>query len=472
MPLRSLFSGPAASVSGVLHSMPVGDAVIVEVGGTSTNVSFIRGGRPRLAYVRVGNQATCLRSVDVWVAGVAGGSLARLKRNRVVAVGPRSAHIAGLRYASYAEAAVTAAGRPVLISPRAGDLADHLALDTESGRFALTTTCAANALARVAPDSYAAAHSDAARLAFEAAGRGLGVDGRRLAEQLLSTAAAELIGTIRTAASSAGLDLRRVPLIGVGGGAGALVPAVAAATGQRWEIAPHAEVLSSIGAAASLLQAVAERSAVAADPALLAEAVEEAERVAIAAGAAPASIETRTEYDRERRTLRAVATGSLPLQAGIGPAEADLADDDLRRRAAGYLGLGSEQIDVAASTAFYVAFAGPERRGSRPWALVDRHGALAHAGSAVRLLSGSAAAIRAELPPIVRRFEQHLGPASVAPPVLAVVGRRLIDTSALSSADAVIAAVMAALRDGSAGGPAPDAAADHAIVAVERERPH
>src|SRR5262249_44957419 len=155
LPLRSLFSGPAASVSGVLHSLPVGDAVILEVGGTSTNVSLVKGGRPRRAYVRIGTHAPCLRSVDVWGAGVAGGSLARIAKRKVAAVGPRSAHIAGLPYASYASPDHLSSGRAVLIAPRQGDTAEHLALDTDAGRFALTTTCAANALGRVAPDSYA-----------------------------------------------------------------------------------------------------------------------------------------------------------------------------------------------------------------------------------------------------------------------------------------------------------------------------
>jgi N-methylhydantoinase A/oxoprolinase/acetone carboxylase beta subunit len=461
MPVRSLFSGPAASVAGVLHSFAVNDAVILEVGGTSTNVSVIRGGRPRLAYVRVGSLATCIRSVDVWVAGVAGGSMARMAKGRIAGVGPRSAHIAGLPYAAFAPTASVATGRPVLVAPRPGDAADHLALDTEEGRFALTTTCAANALGRVAGGSYADAGTEAAALAFEAAGRGLRGDGRRLAEAVLAAAAQDLAMTLRAAAKAAGVDLRKVPLIGVGGGAGALVPAVAALTGQRWELAPHAEVLSSLGAAASLIQAVAERSAVEADGALLATAVDEAERAAIAAGASPSSIETRTEYDAVRRTIRAVATGSLPLQADIDALRPALSADDLHRRAAGYLGLEPARVVEAGATDQYVAFAGGERRGQRPWALVDRRGALAHAGTALALLAAPAADLRAASEPAIRRHERHLGPTTIAPSVLAVVGRRLIDCAALSGVRAVVATVDAALAAGTT---------DRAILAIERER--
>ena len=98
-PVRTLYSGPSASVAGALRYTGVTDAVVIEVGGTSTNIAAIRNGRPALSYVRVASHATALRSVDVRVVGVAGGSMLRIRRGRVHGIGPRSAHIAGLRYA-------------------------------------------------------------------------------------------------------------------------------------------------------------------------------------------------------------------------------------------------------------------------------------------------------------------------------------------------------------------------------------
>ena len=106
-PLLTAFSGPAASVAGALRHLSLTDALIVEVGGTSTNISVVAGGRPILSYVRVLRHLTSVRSLDVRVAGVAGGSLLRagrrLGRRTVAGVGPRSAHIAGLTYASFAD---------------------------------------------------------------------------------------------------------------------------------------------------------------------------------------------------------------------------------------------------------------------------------------------------------------------------------------------------------------------------------
>src|SRR5262249_60009902 len=97
-PVRPLYSGPAASVSGALRHASVSDAVILEVGGTSTNVAAVRDSRPMLSYVKVASHATAVRAVDVRVVGVAGGSMLRLRRRHVYGVGPRSAHIAGLPY--------------------------------------------------------------------------------------------------------------------------------------------------------------------------------------------------------------------------------------------------------------------------------------------------------------------------------------------------------------------------------------
>src|SRR6185369_11264675 len=164
-----------------------------------------------------------------------------------------------------------------------------------------------------------------------------------------------------------------------------------------------------------------------------------------AAGSAPASVETRTEYDADRRTLRAVATGSLPLQAALDARTPELTPQALRARAAGYLGLDASSLDELGATDHYVAFGSPERRGDRRWALLDRRGALAHAGTAMKTLAGSTETIRPAIDAAVRRYERHIGPTSIAPSVLAVVGRRLIDSSALTSVAAVVAAVDAAL---------------------------
>jgi N-methylhydantoinase A/oxoprolinase/acetone carboxylase beta subunit len=447
LPLRSLFSGPAASVAGALHYLSLQDGVMLEVGGTSTNIALVTGRRPRLSYVRVGEYATCLRALDVWVAGVAGGSLARVRGRRIVAVGPRSAHIAGLRYASFASPAELTDARATLIAPLPGDPADHLVVDAAGGRYALTVTCAANATDQVEPGSYAVGNPESARLAFAAAGQLLGQEPRELAEQILRIAVTELARPLRAAAAAAGADLRRLSIVGVGGGSGAIVGALARSLGRPGAVAANAEILSSIGAAMSLIQAVEERSAGVADEQTLRAAIEAAEAAAVAAGAAPATIETTTEHDPVRGTIRAVATGALPLEAGADASAEPLDETTLGRRAADVLGLPPERVEEVARTTHYRAYAGPEERGRRRWLLLDRRGAIAHAGTARAILVGRGEAFAAEAIERVRRAERHLGPASIAPPVVVVAGRRVVDCSPLTNLHSVLRTVEAELRD-------------------------
>ena len=67
-----------------------------------TNVSVVKQGRPVLRSIKVMGRPTAIRSIDSWVVGAAGGSMPLLGRRRVAETGPRSAHLAGLEYASFA----------------------------------------------------------------------------------------------------------------------------------------------------------------------------------------------------------------------------------------------------------------------------------------------------------------------------------------------------------------------------------
>src|SRR5256885_12077177 len=62
-PILTLLSGPAASLVGALLSGGVANGVFVEVGGTSSNLGVIRGGLPALAYARVMDPPTTVRSL-------------------------------------------------------------------------------------------------------------------------------------------------------------------------------------------------------------------------------------------------------------------------------------------------------------------------------------------------------------------------------------------------------------------------
>ncbi|MGB5048939.1 MAG: hydantoinase/oxoprolinase family protein, partial [Caldilineaceae bacterium] len=292
-PILTLFSGPAASLAGALLSGGVANGAFLEVGGTSSNLGIVRGGQPETRYVWVMNHPTCVRSLDVRVQGVAGGSLARIGRRKIVDVGPRSAHIAGLPYASLSPelADIPAAGLSLeVIAPRPGDPADYAVVQAADGRrWALTVTCAANALGKVAADVYAAGSSAAALRGFEILGQTLRCTGQEAAQQMLDLAAERVAAAVKEMSGEYKLRRGAFQLIGGGGGAGALIPAVAERLHIPYRLVEHAPVISSLGDALASVREEVERAI--GDASVAESLAQEAESAAIRAGAAPESVQ-------------------------------------------------------------------------------------------------------------------------------------------------------------------------------------
>jgi N-methylhydantoinase A len=431
-PLITAFSGPAASVAGALHHLRLGDGIVVEVGGTSTNVSAVVGGRPVLSYVRVLEHVTCVRSLDVRVVGVAGGSLLRVARprgrRRLVDVGPRSAHIAGLDYCCFAEPSELAGARLALVAPRPGDPQEYAVLETRRGRrLAPTPTCAANALGEVPDGAYAqAARVDSAAAAFEVLGRELGADPMGLARQVLELGAAKIRRVVGEIAGEHSLD--RPTIVGLGGGAGALVPRIAAPLDLEYEIPPDAEVISSVGDALSPVRVEMEHSLDSSGGPALGALHRRAEEAAVAAGAAPSTVRVESSSIPERRALRVVAVGSVALEPRrhTGP---DLDGDEVR--AVATAALGDDASELLLDNGHYSVFVGgpPSRRRV---AVVDGRGSVAHVSEA-QVLSGTGQELESELEDVISAMARRFGPVAVAPAVRVVRGPRFIDLSLLSS---------------------------------------
>ncbi|HEX2782085.1 MAG TPA: hydantoinase/oxoprolinase family protein, partial [Ilumatobacteraceae bacterium] len=260
-PVRTLYSGPAASVAGALRSGAITDGVIVEVGGTSTNVAAVRDGRPLMSYVTVASHATALRAVDVRVVGVAGGSMLRVRGRRVHAVGPRSAHIAGLPYACFLEPRMLVGAKAEVIAPRPGDEDDHLVLRLTDGSLAaVTVTCAANAL-RVPVEgdhAWTPTAAEAATVALAAAGAWCRLEGDEVARRMMMAASDAVCELVHTLVSTQ--KLRAPSIVAVGGAAGGLGRYVALRMNMQCTVPAGAEIISSIGDALSMVRAERERT--------------------------------------------------------------------------------------------------------------------------------------------------------------------------------------------------------------------
>jgi N-methylhydantoinase A len=430
-PSLTIGSGPAAGVAAALHQLGLSSGIVLECGGTSSNVSVVKNGRTVLRTLRVMGRPTAIRSVDSWVVGAAGGSMARLGRRRIAEVGPRSAHVAGLPYACFAEPAELRDARVELIAPRPGD-PEAYATVVGARRFALTATCAAAAL------GIGGGSREAALLAFGA------LASKRSAEEVarehLDGAVTKIAHAAAEAASAHGFG-RDVPVIALGGAAPALAGEVARRLGRPLLEPEHPEILSSIGAALSLVRAEVARHC--SGPGATAKLVRDAERACVEAGAAPMTVTVMAKFAASKGWLRAVATGAVALESGAAGRE-PLDEDGQRRVAATVTGADAERLRIVAETPYYRVFSDD---GSSQVAVVDELGAVPVVERARRIVKADdSAQLLAQLERAVEDGTTNLGVGSLLPRVCVVAGAHVVDLSDSRRAEDIMTGAAAVLN--------------------------
>ncbi len=90
-PILTVASGPTNSMRGAASLTGLRDAIVVDVGGTTTDIGALQHGFPRQAAVAIalGGVRTNFRMPDLLSIGLGGGSIVRAESNGV-SVGPRS----------------------------------------------------------------------------------------------------------------------------------------------------------------------------------------------------------------------------------------------------------------------------------------------------------------------------------------------------------------------------------------------
>lgn len=76
-PVFTFSSGPTNSLRGASELTKIKDAVVIDIGGTSTDVAMLNNGfpRPASAYVNIGGVRTNFRMPDTYCIGLGGGSI-------------------------------------------------------------------------------------------------------------------------------------------------------------------------------------------------------------------------------------------------------------------------------------------------------------------------------------------------------------------------------------------------------------
>src|SRR5436190_2307835 len=445
-PAMTMLSGPAASVAGALMHLRVSDGIYFEVGGTSTNIGVIRNGRPTVKYARVGGHETYVSSLDVRVIGIAGGSMVRARDGKLVDVGPRSAHIAGLPYAAFAKPEDIVDPQIEFFKPKADDPNDYVAVRSANGtRYAITNTCAANILGYAKPGLHASGNRESAERAMAALARFIGKDIEETARAILDIATDKVIPVVNDLIAEYRLDRDQALLVGEGGGAAALIPHASTRTGLHHEISKDAEVISSIGVALALVRDVVERVIPNAQPDDIKRIRREAFEAAVKLGADPDGVEVTVELDPNTHRIRATAMGASEMRARQRKDE--VGETEAHEIAAKAMGLEPGRVALAAATPRMRVFQGEVEE--RSWGIfkkrrspvraVDLDGVIRvqRSHSVVRPVS-----TRTALDGLRRLWEDttiYNGDSTITPDVFVIVGGQLIDLSGVNSIDQAVA---------------------------------
>ncbi|MCS7220968.1 MAG: hydantoinase/oxoprolinase family protein [Anaerolineae bacterium] len=91
-PVETILSGPAASIVGAHHLTGLDNAIVVDMGGTTTDTAVLVRGRPGIRDdgAQVGGWRTLVRAVDVQTTGLGGDSLIQIA-GRQMQIGPERA---------------------------------------------------------------------------------------------------------------------------------------------------------------------------------------------------------------------------------------------------------------------------------------------------------------------------------------------------------------------------------------------
>lgn len=91
VPIETILSGPAASIIGALALTGIREGVVIDMGGTTTDLAVLKNGRPSLNRegARVGGWLTRVKAAKITTIGLGGDSLIRVSRNAELNIGPQ-----------------------------------------------------------------------------------------------------------------------------------------------------------------------------------------------------------------------------------------------------------------------------------------------------------------------------------------------------------------------------------------------
>ena len=224
-PVQSILSGPAASVMGILATMPVQeDVVLLDIGGTTTDIALFAGGQPLLERegIAIAGRLTLVRALRVTSIGIGGDSLIHIDADGAVRCGPER----------LGPCMAAGGSTPALMD--AFNLLDHTRFaDVAASKTGLAALAAQH---NMGPDTLAQAALNAAATAIDTA-----------VSELIEQVNSKPVYTIHEILEERRIEPKQLLLIG--GPAEAFQPLLGEKTGMTTCCPPFASVTNAIGAA-------------------------------------------------------------------------------------------------------------------------------------------------------------------------------------------------------------------------------
>jgi len=136
-PVETILSGPAASVMGAAQLQPHDNAIIADMGGTTTDIAIVTGGKPVISAKAtvIGEWRPMVDAVRVFSLGLGGDSEVRFQGGVGLAIGPRRVVPMSLLVHRYPEVLSTLERRvDAAVSPRSNRFAVALFAETSQKR--------------------------------------------------------------------------------------------------------------------------------------------------------------------------------------------------------------------------------------------------------------------------------------------------------------------------------------------------
>ena len=438
-PILTILSGPAAGVAGALMYEKLTNGIFLEVGGTSTEISCVKDGKVMVKYAEIGGHKTYLTSLDVRTVGIGGGSMMQIERGRLVDVGPRSVHIAGLAYEVYSNSEEIV--EPVLhtVKPSETD-PDYGYVQCSNGKkFALSLAGAANLAGYVPEGDYARGSIEAARKAWQPLADSMGMSVEDTAREALRLSALKNRKVVEGLIEDYGMDTRTLVLVGGGGGASSVVPHLAEAMGLKHKNAKNAPVISTIGVALAMIRDTVERTIANPTQEDILSVRREAEERAIQSGASPETVEVSVEVDTSKNMVRAIAIGTTELRSK-DLTKRKLTEEEIRKIAAEHMDAPENTVYTAVSNGMMYAmqhkvlrkkFFGVFKSVTKPTVIVDEEGVVRLQKKNGKVYGANGDNWESVLLQAVENMTEYNDGGKTMPNTYVIFGKRILDLSGL-----------------------------------------